>query len=148
MKGLGAILKRFWRGFRPQKSKRKKTSILKTSILRKLLEQKRVARNCSKLLEAARSCSTSSPFEQFGAASFCRKVLEQLPQNTSLQNASLFPFGYPRRYFGVVLNSSCACWSCLLLASQNHHEGQGALEARIVRVVTNTLQRCEFSKIH
>ena len=46
-------------------------SILKTSILRKLLEQKRVARNCSKLLETARRRAVSSSLVQHLLAEKC-----------------------------------------------------------------------------
>ena len=53
------------------KSKRKKTSILKTSILRKLLEHLSAKRCCTKLLGRARRRAASSSFEQFRATRFC-----------------------------------------------------------------------------
>ena len=52
-------------------SKRRKVRFLKISILRKLLEQKRVARNCSKLLEAARRRALSSSLVQHLFAERC-----------------------------------------------------------------------------
>ena len=43
--------------------------------------------------DAASNCSTGLDVEQLRAVSCNTFMLEQLPQNTSLQNASLFPFG-------------------------------------------------------
>ena len=60
-------------------SKGNKTDILKTSILRKLLEQKRVARNCSKLLEAARRRALSSSLVQHLFAERCSSSFLRIP---------------------------------------------------------------------
>ena len=46
------------------------------------------------LHQTARKGSTSSSFVQLRAVSCNTFLLEQLPQNTSLQNASPFPFGW------------------------------------------------------
>ena len=51
-------------------SEGKKTSILKTSILRKLLEHL-AAKRCTKLLERAQRWAASSNFEQIHATCFC-----------------------------------------------------------------------------
>ena len=47
------------------------TVLLMTSLLRKLLEPKRVARNCSKLLETARRRTVSNSFMQLLVAENC-----------------------------------------------------------------------------
>ena len=75
-------------------SKGEKTSVLKINILRKLLEHFPAERCCAKVLDRARRRAVSSSFEQFRATLF---LLEQLHQNTSLQNASLFLFGMQQR---------------------------------------------------